>query len=310
MNTAAIVQLAPLPAEVRERIVQAANTLFAQAGYQALPTVDQVRRLARTDMNATSAVMRDWRREQAVRAAPAPVQLPDTLAQAHAQAVAALWTHAQQLAGDSLLAAQAGWDAERAEISAIQQQVSGAYDALAAEFEQFKAHAAAAAQAHEAVSAQTATDLAALRAELARAQARAERAEGRLDEAERQRDGFAAEQERLAADTARLQAQADQAARDLAKANEAVLQASERHNEQRKQTAAETHRVVERMNRAETERDESRRDAAKAREAAARLHGQVEALKDQFAALLRTLGQGGDGGGGSGIGASPRRTGP
>ena len=310
MNTAAVLQLSPITAEVRERIIQAANTLFAQAGHQALPTVDQVRRLARADMNATSAVMRDWRREQAARTAPAPVQLPDTLAQAHAQAVAALWGHAQQLASDTLLATQAGWEAERAEIGAIQQQVSGAYDALAAEFEQVKAQAAAAAQAHDEASAQGAAELAALRAELARTLARAERAESRLDEAERRRDSLAAEHERLAADAVRLQAQADQAARDLAKANEAVQQATERHNEQRKQTATETNRFVERMNRAEAERDESRRDAAKAREAAARLHGQVEALKDQFAALLRTLGQGGDGGGGSGLGASSRRTGP
>jgi hypothetical protein len=309
MNT--VVQLAPITAEVRERIVQAANTLFAQAGHQTLPTVDQVRRLARTDMNATSAVMRDWRREQAVRAAPAPVQLPDTLAQAHAQAVAALWGHAQQLASDSLLAAQAGWDAERAEIGAIQQQVSGAYDTLAAEFEQFKVQAAAAAQAQVEASTQAAADLAALRAELARALGRAERAESRLDEAERRRDSLAAENERLAADTARLQAQADQAARDLTKANEAAQQAAERHSEQRKLAAAEAHRTVERMTRAEADRDDSRRDAAKARELAARLNGQVEALKEQFAALLRTLGQGGDGGsGGPGQGSSPRRTGP
>lgn len=310
MNTAAVVQLAPITAEVRERIVQAADTLFAQAGHQVLPTVDQVRRLARADMNATSAVMRDWRREQTARAAPAPVQLPDALAQAHAQAVAALWGQAQQIANDSLLAAKGEWDAERAELDAIRQQVSGAYDALRAEAEMSKTQLVAAAQAHEVASAQAAAELAALRAELARALARAERAEVRLDEVERQRDSLAAEHERLAADTARLQAQADQAARDLAKANEAALLATERHNEQRKQTAAETHRVVERMNRAETERDESRRDAAKAREAAARLQGQVEALKDQFAALLRSLGQGGDGGGGSGHGASPRRTGP
>ena len=53
---------ATIPADVRERIIAAAADLFEQSGRQAMPTVDAVRRSARVDMNAASAVMKEWRR--------------------------------------------------------------------------------------------------------------------------------------------------------------------------------------------------------------------------------------------------------
>ena len=305
-----VVQLAPIPAEVRERITEAANALFEQAGHQALPTVDQVRRLARVDMNAASTVMREWRREQTARAAPTPVQVPEPLMLAQSQALAALWTHAQQLANESLLLAQAGWEEDRANREAIRLQVSNAYEAKEAELEQLKVQAAAATQAHQAAAAQAAAGLATARADLAQALARADRADARLVDVEQRSKSLEASHDHLVTEVAQLRAQLEQASRDVARANEAALQADERHSEQRKHTAAETHRTVERMTRAEAERDESRRETAKARETAARLHGQIEALQTQMAELLRTLGPGPGGGGGAGQGGPPRRTGP
>src|SRR3546814_17529844 len=53
-----------IPAEIRERIIAAAVELYEQAGRENLPTVDQVRRVARADMNTTSAVMKAWRSEE------------------------------------------------------------------------------------------------------------------------------------------------------------------------------------------------------------------------------------------------------
>jgi len=53
------IPLSPIPADVRERIIQAAVDLYAQAGHETFPTVDQVRRAARVDMNAASSVMRE-----------------------------------------------------------------------------------------------------------------------------------------------------------------------------------------------------------------------------------------------------------
>ena len=59
-----------IPADVRERVIQAAQELYEQNGRESMPTVDAVRRLARVDMNAASAVMREWRRAQTAQAAP------------------------------------------------------------------------------------------------------------------------------------------------------------------------------------------------------------------------------------------------
>ena len=57
-----------IPADVRERVIQAAQELYEQSGGETMPTVDAVRRLARVDMNSASAVMREWRRSQTAQA--------------------------------------------------------------------------------------------------------------------------------------------------------------------------------------------------------------------------------------------------
>lgn len=67
-------------------------------------------------MNATSVVMREWRRAQTAQAAPATV-LPEALQQASTAALASLWNQAPALANESLRSAQASWDAERGELA-------------------------------------------------------------------------------------------------------------------------------------------------------------------------------------------------
>src|SRR3546814_17815003 len=72
-------QQAPqIPADVRERIIAAATDLFEQSGRETMPTVDAVRRAARVDMNAASAVMKEWRRAQTAQAAPVAVAVPES----------------------------------------------------------------------------------------------------------------------------------------------------------------------------------------------------------------------------------------
>ncbi|NYT64160.1 hypothetical protein H0A66_17740, partial [Alcaligenaceae bacterium] len=46
--------MSQIPAEIRDRITAVANELFEDAGREAFPTVDAVRRAARADMNTTS----------------------------------------------------------------------------------------------------------------------------------------------------------------------------------------------------------------------------------------------------------------
>jgi myosin heavy subunit len=301
-----VVQLAPIPAEVRERIVQAADALYEQSGHQAIPTVDQVRRAARADMNATSSVMREWRRELTVRAAPVAVQVPDVVAAAHSQALAALWVQAQALANESLQAAQAAWEGERAQLDAIRQELASAYEALAGEVDAAKTQAAAAELAHRQAAERAGAELVELRAELARQLTRTERAEARGDELEHRAadlgEQLARVQDKAASDRrhhddelASARAALDQARGELASVASQAAADTQRHAEQRKQTAQETHRLAERMTRAEADRDEARTAAAQAREQAAKLQGQVEATQQHVAGLLRAIAAGGSG---------------
>ena len=102
-----------LAKDTRDRIFAAADSLYEQAGRAAFPTVDAVRKVARVNMNDASAGMKEWRRAQTAQAAPVAVQVPEAVQQASSAALASLWKEAQELANESLRAAQAGWDAER-----------------------------------------------------------------------------------------------------------------------------------------------------------------------------------------------------
>ena len=174
-----------IPAEIRERIIQAANDLYDQADRNSLPTVDQVRRTARVDMNAASSVMREWRRAQSIQAIPVALRVPDAVVQANNQLLTALWTQAQELANDSLRAAQSGWDSERTELDDMRQELAQAYEIQALEFERFKTQAADTILAHQETAKLVADELSQVKAELAQALIRAERAEAQVNEIER-----------------------------------------------------------------------------------------------------------------------------
>ena len=174
-----------IPTEVRERVIQAAQELYEQNGRESMPTVDAVRRHARVDMNAASAVMREWRRAQTAQAAPVAVTVPEVVMQAHSTALAALWQTAQELANESLRAAQAAWEAERVEADHDRQELADAYERQAAELEEVRAAAERSARLYQEQQDAQAQTLAAVRAELVTAATRAERAEARVEEIER-----------------------------------------------------------------------------------------------------------------------------
>ena len=173
-----------IPADVRERVIQAAQELYEQNGRESMPTVDAVRRLARVDMNAASAVMREWRRAQTAQAAPVAVTVPEVVTQAHGAALIALWQTAQELANESLRVAQAAWEAERAEADHDRQELADAYERQATELEDVRAAAERSARLHQEQQDTQAQALAAIRAELVTAATRAERAEARAQEIE------------------------------------------------------------------------------------------------------------------------------
>jgi colicin import membrane protein len=115
---------------VRDRINTAADALYEESGRRTMPTVDAVRKLAKVNINDASTCMREWRR---ARSAPAEVPQPHLPEQLHLSCVTALralWMEAVNLSGETLRMAQAGWDAERADAEALNEQIGSACAAL------------------------------------------------------------------------------------------------------------------------------------------------------------------------------------
>lgn len=187
--------LPPIPSDVRDRIIAAAVSLFEQAGRADFPTVDQVRRMARVDMNAASTVMREWRRQQTAQAMPVAITIPEAVQASHTQALAALWLQAQELANENLRTAQAAWETERTEMDALRHEMATAFESQAAELEAVQARLTEAHSAAEAAAAANAAALDALRVELAATTTRAERAEVRMAEIEKRADALQSERD-------------------------------------------------------------------------------------------------------------------
>lgn len=306
--------------DIKDRVVSAANALYDEVQRAAFPTVAAVRARAGVDMNAASMVMRDWRRAQTAQTAPIAVEVPDKVRATSSVALNTLWAEAQAMANESLLAAQAGWDAERAEAETLRGELAAAFDAKEAELAEGKQQIATLQAGAE----EAGKRMQELQAPLASANQRAGTAEARSQEIERRADDLRAEldrtheqaraeSEKLSGDIRRLQdelrAEREKGAAEVARAkadldqvrNELVgmkaktdAEAAARA-EQSKHAAAESHRLIERMNKAEADQDAARQVAAEAREEAARLKGKNEALESVQADLARlrlTQGQG------------------
>ncbi|ACK55096.1 DNA-binding protein [Thauera aminoaromatica] len=292
-----------LPLDARERVFAAASQIFEESGRQTMPTVDQVRRLAKVDMHAATAAMREWRRQQTAQAAPIAVAVPEVVAKANEQAIAQLWTQAQELANQSLREAQSAWDAERTELDQMRVELSDAFEAQADELEQAKSRIEALErEAREtaeiaAVEIQKLRDeLGQVRGELGAATSRAERAEATAAELEHRVDDLRAELERAHGDVDQVRAEIKRAATDaeglrseLAAVRAKAEAAEHAHQEHRKEAAKEAQRCADKVLAAAKERDEMSKATADARESAARLAGQLEAVQAQNKALMETL---------------------
>lgn len=278
-----------LSKETRDRIFAAADSLYDQADRSTFPTVDAVRKTARVNMNDASAGMKEWRRAQTAQAAPVAIQVPEVVQQASSAALAALWREAQELANESLRAAQAGWDAERVEGETLNRQMADAYETQASELDAAQARIAelevSARQATEQVEAHrkqiedARTALMDMQQRAATAEARAGELRTELNHAHQEARQVRTERDKAQERAAASADQVSQLRGELMKVQAKADADREAHQEQRKAIAAEAHRQAERLTAAQSERDAARKEAGRAREDAATLRGRVAALE-------------------------------
>lgn len=173
--------------EFRARVIEAAEQLYAESGRQRMPSASEVRAIARTDMNLTTIVVREWKRQQTARPVPVAVSVPEPVQQAMSEALASVWATAQELANASLRSAEQQWQIEREEIAADLKEVSGEVERLEGECKVATERCNAAtlnySEALERIELQTG-ELNALREQLARQEALTQQAETRAQEIE------------------------------------------------------------------------------------------------------------------------------
>ena len=298
--------------DIRDRITAAASALYEEAARSDFPTVAAVRARAGVDMNAASIVMREWRRAQMVPASPLMIEVPEKVRASSAAAVASLWGEAQSLANESLLSAQAVWEAERSEAETLRGELSAAFDAkdieLRAALGEITRSQAAAAESLERTRDLT-EQLASLSERASTAEARSKEIERRADdlraELERVHTQSKAEREKLSGDVAAAQAELqaersrstaeitrmrgefDQVRGELVGIRAKAEADTARQSEVGQQHATEIERLTGAMRQAASERDAARKAASDAREEAARLSGKIEAMEG-----ARTIAQG------------------
>ena len=165
-----------IPPEVVQRIYEAADELYEESGRSRLPTVDNVRRRAQSDMNAATTVMRAWR-DRIKNPPQISVEIPEAVVQAGTQALATTWKLAQESAAESLRAAKTKWDDERSNLEQVSSELADAFERQERELEGARADYALALQEHKSQVDGLVSDLASARTEAADAERRAARAE-------------------------------------------------------------------------------------------------------------------------------------
>jgi len=131
-----------IPDEIRERIISAINELYENNNRESFPKLQEVRDLAKCNMNFVSPVMQEWQRSQMKPSISVTETLPESLVEICMNGARAALIEAQELENKKLLSAEAGWEAERARFIAINDELALAYEGLVAEMEHYKVTAA------------------------------------------------------------------------------------------------------------------------------------------------------------------------
>ena len=122
-----------LSPDIKERIFAAADQLHAASETGEFPSVEAVRQLSRAGMNNVVEAMKEWRQQQRKQVQTVREPMPAALQAVLQDMGQSLWATAQQLANESLEAAKAAFEAEKADLIELSEQQSEAFDTQAAE---------------------------------------------------------------------------------------------------------------------------------------------------------------------------------
>lgn len=316
-----------IPAEVKDRIFAAADKLHAEGESGSFPTVEAVRKESRASMNYVVEGMKEWRQAQRQQVQEVREPLPIELQAVLQSAGQSMWDSAQALANQSLQAAQAAFDAEKAEQTAITSELMQSFELQAAELEE--AHrqndelkdaatrqAATMAELRDVLEAGKEA-LSESRQAAALALQRGEQLSASLDEAKREALGLAetiqamrneAEKLRTERDRAQHHAELLKTEKEAAQAAAAELQKQLQQSQSQAALEAEKSKIAaaaaaataadlkQHQERTAASAEDfakqlaaAHAEAGKARESAAQLAGQLEATNAQNAQLMAVL---------------------
>jgi colicin import membrane protein len=185
-----------VPENIRARIIEVAEALYAESGFERLPSVSHVRNIAKCDMNAASAIVREWKAQLSVKAAPVAVVVPEAVAKVFNEVLGAAWSAAQDLANESLRVAQASWEKERKDLDGMRAELASLYDELSNQLDDEKRENALLIRAQDKSQADIKMleqQVSQLHSESAAQSARADQAEARAEEIQHRADDLKAE---------------------------------------------------------------------------------------------------------------------
>jgi chromosome segregation ATPase len=120
----------------KDRVIAAADELFAANDRTTFPGTYEVRKRAGTSMGIANSAMQEWRSRKLLSIAnPIEVEVPKAVQDASRVVLGQLWSAATQISAQSLMSAQKAFDEQAAVAVAHSEDLSLAFDTQTAEFE-------------------------------------------------------------------------------------------------------------------------------------------------------------------------------
>lgn len=303
----------------KEQIFQAADQLTAGGESATLANVRKA--LGGGSFTTINEGLKEWKAKQQAVSTPIREPAPEAVTSRLNELGADLWAIALELANSRLSSEREALEATRQQMETAQQEATELADQLSAELEALQAnYKEAVSDLQEARNhlEQANCERVTLSRQLATSEARAEETTKRADDlkaelqhahqdnaAQRQRHNEETEAQRqrhsqeiqalkadLAASAEALKTRSAEAARldaelTQAKAHAANLQ--QQHQAQQERSATDIKQLGERLDKTQTEKEQAQQAGSQSREEAAKMRGELEALRTQNAALLAAV---------------------